>query len=76
MSKTMSKLEERMREVFLKRDVIIHYDGYKWWAHDCLKDTDSILYSHEFFENLIEGVDEHLNKQKNGGRRVGKNDGN
>lgn len=58
MSKLMAKLEERMKEVFLKRDVIIHFDGECWWAHDCLNEEDSIIFKHRDFEKLIEGVDE------------------
>jgi len=58
----MSRLVERMKRAFLNRDVILHYDGEYWWAHNTLDEEDTIIAKHSVLDVLVEAIDEYYIK--------------
>lgn len=59
----MPGLIERMKKAFYHRDVIVHYDGEYWWAHDSLKEHDCVIGKNSDFHVLVEMVDEYFVKE-------------
>jgi hypothetical protein len=58
----MPRTVERMKRAFLHRDVILHYDGEYWWAHDTIDEEDTIIYKHSVLDVVIEAIDEYFIK--------------
>jgi hypothetical protein len=51
-----------MKRAFHNRDVILHYDGEYWWAHDTLKEVDTVIYKHSVLDVVLEAIDEYYIK--------------